>query len=116
MTEFSRSDIAKVMNHADITAGWLPSDAEAREVVRAAVEVGVLTGVCGFHVTDEGDFIVVIERDGFRYVTTGPVSTRYLWRSGLTGAAAVADMLRNTQDEATAARTQVYPGNEGEED
>ncbi len=41
---FSRSDIAKVMNHADVTSGWLPSNREARDLVRAAIETGVLTG------------------------------------------------------------------------
>ena len=111
---FADGDIAKVMNRAGIAPDHLPSDIDAQEIVRAAIETGVLGGLDSFHVTEDGDYIAILERepDGFACTATGPISTRYLWRSGLRGADAVRDMLRKVHDQVIAARTGTHPGAE----
>jgi hypothetical protein len=102
---FSRSDVGKVMNHANITTGWQPTNQEAQEVILSAIKCGVLPGVTGFCITLDGDFLVVLTQDGSLCTTTAPVSTRYLWRSGLTGSAAVRDMLDTVADLTEEARS-----------
>lgn len=113
---FTDEQVARVMSRTRFGYGSLPTDAEARDIVRAAVDMGILSGIESFHLTDEGDYIAILQRDpkGFACTAAGPISTRYLWRSGQRGADAVRHMLTSVDKEVAAVRTGVHPDAEAD--